>query len=165
MSALSFSLASPEVGRARMRERLEQGVFGAASAILSICLFAGWLDLRSFPTPCGTDVNLVIGHTPSGFYAPDALVFNVTARGEFVANGTWVPDGSLPDFVREALAEKPDRIFMLRADRTLPFREVKSALQVFDVLGARKVYLVTDYDNDPLLKLFSEPWSTNRERI
>ena len=71
MSATGFHLPSPGLGRAPLREKLEQGVFGVAFAAFGLCLI--------------------------------------------------------------------------------------------ESLGARRVYLMTDGNTGPLLKLFSAPWSANLE--
>jgi len=158
----SVVYASTIGGRERWREKLEQGMFGAVAATLCLLLFAGLAIFHS-SISCGADVFAPTTHFGTVFFASDALDFKVTPHGEFVANGIWIPTPNLRGFVREVLAEEPDRIITLEADRTLPFREVKSVLQLFEGLGARKIYLVTNEDSSPLLKLFSEPWSTNHE--
>lgn len=154
VSVQSVVYASTIGSRERCREKLEQGMFGAVSATLCLFLFAGYGILNS-DISCGVDVQAPTTHFGTVFLANDALVFKVTPQGEFVANGIWIPTPNLRDFVRGVLAEKPDRIITLEADKTLPFREVRSALQLFEGLGARKIYLVTNEDSSPLVKLFS----------
>lgn len=161
-SLQSVVYASTIGARERWREKLEQGMFGAVAATLCLFLFVGFGVFHS-GIYCGADVSAPTTRFGEVFFANGALDFKVTPHGEFVANGTLIPLPNLHGFVSEVLAEKPDRIITIEADRTIPFREVKSALQLFQGLGARKIYLVTHEDSSPLLKLFSEPWSTKVE--
>jgi biopolymer transport protein ExbD len=170
VSALSLQLASPAGARASLREKLEQGVLGPAFAGLGICLIVSmtWLgSVHNSTIYPGCHVSVLLPGSGSGslFSAEDTVRIALTERLEYVAAGVWIPDVEFDAFAARSLASNPSRTVTLQADGHLPYGAITSAVKRLRGLGARRVYLQTYDSTQPLLKLLSEPWSANPERI
>ncbi len=168
MSALGHVLGIPQGGRASWRERLEQGVLGPLFAGLGICLIVSMTWLGSVHNStiypgCYVSVSLPESGKGSLFSAEDTVRIALTERLEFVSGGVWIPDPEFDSFAARALAGNPSRTATLQADGHLRYGAIMSAVQRLQRLGARRVYLMTSGSTDPLLKLFSAPWSTKAE--
>lgn len=167
---MSASFKSPPYastigGRERLREKLEQGVFGLGFAGFGLCLIVAtvWLGstLNSQIGP-GHYVSVSLPESSSGslFSAQDTLRIALTVRMEFVSGGVWIPDEDFDAFATRSLASNSYRAVTLQADGRLPYSAITAALQRLQKLGARRVYLMTYGSTDPLLMLLSAPWST-----
>ncbi len=169
MSVLTHDLASPGVGRARLREKLEQGVFPITFAAFGLCLIVAmtWVgsSLNSEIGP-GHYVSVSLPESSSGtlFSAYDTVRIALTERLEFVSAGVWIPDEDFDSFATRSLASNSSRTVTLQADSHLPYSAITAVVQRLQRLGARRVYLMTYGSADPLLKLLSGPWSANAER-
>ena len=159
MSTLSFPLACPGADRASLREKLEQGVYGHAFAGLLSLLLLAWLSMM--PSWIGNHYGPYppAARSAQPFVSSGALVLKVTARGEFIVDGQWIPDGQLENLVHSRLAESPGMPFAVEADKDAGFFIVRACLQRLSQLGVRRVTLVTDGSPMSVLAL---PWNAPR---
>lgn len=85
----------------------------------------------------------------------------VTVRGDFVLNGTWVPDDVFDEYVGKHLAESRSRSISLAADREVPYSRVKAAIRRLSELGVERVYLETSQDG--LGMVLAQAWLQKEE--
>lgn len=159
MSALGSILADPGADRAALREKLEQGNFGyafagIASVVLLVCLsmmpavfgnhYGPWPPSASSARP---------------FVSQGGFSLQLTAQGEIVRNGEWIPDDRLEDLIRATLENAPATAFSVEADREASFFLVRVLLERLSKTGVRRVWLVSDGSPMEVLAL---PWNAPR---
>jgi biopolymer transport protein TolR len=80
---------------------------------------------------------------------PHQLNLALTAQGALLLDHLAVPPGRLAASLRTAHAAAPDRPLVLQADRRLPYRAVKAALQSARDAGFARAGLATDRRPSP----------------
>jgi biopolymer transport protein ExbD len=93
----------------------------------------------------GADVNLP--QTPSPAKMPEGgkqLTIAMTARGDVVVQGVWVPPENLKAFFKDLHDQSPDKDVVIKGDRELKYKQVRSLMKVLNEAGFSGVGLVAE---------------------
>ena len=142
--------------REGLGERLTQGafsyVFVSVALVVLIIAFVttpSHTESRSYSLPGST--------TAEAFVAAGGINLVITERGDFVVDGTWVPEPNFDRFILARLAENRSAPVSIAVDGKLKYSVVREMAQRLSGLGVSRLFLVT---GDNKLKVFSAAWSS-----
>lgn len=93
----------------------------------------------------GADVNLPQSAKPEKMpEGAKQLTIAMTARGDVVVNGVWVPGESLKSFFKDLHEQTPDKNVVIKADRELKYKQVRSLLKILNEAGFSGAGLVAE---------------------
>jgi biopolymer transport protein ExbD len=93
----------------------------------------------------GADVNLPQTVKPEKM--PEGgkqLTIAMTARGDVVVQGVWVPNESLKSFFKDLHEQTPDKDIVIKGDRELKYKQVRHLMKVLNEAGFSGVGLVAE---------------------
>ena len=93
----------------------------------------------------GADVNLPQAAKPDKM--PEGgkqVTVAMTARGDVVVQGVWVPSENLKAFFKDLHEQSPDKNVVIKADRELRYKQVRSVMKVLNEAGFSGVGLVAE---------------------
>jgi len=93
----------------------------------------------------GADVNLPETTKPEKM--PEGgkqLTIAMTARGDVVVQGVWVPSDNLKAFFKDLHEQTPDKDIVIKGDRELKYKQVRSLMKVLNEAGFSGVGLVAE---------------------
>ena len=93
----------------------------------------------------GADVNLPLTNQPPKM--PEGAkqkTISMTARAEVVIDGVWIPDQNLASFFKDLHTQSPEKTLVIKADKSLKYKEVRRIMQTVNEAGFGGVGLVTD---------------------
>jgi biopolymer transport protein ExbD len=102
-------------------------------------------------TLTGQSVNVLLpqarGAAEGEAIAEQKLVIGLNAQQEIILNNQTIPSTQLLDAVQQFLQANPDGVVVLKADRTLNYREVSGLLKSLRDIGGSKVVLGIDLES------------------
>ena len=72
------------------------------------------------------------------------LAVSIKQDGTVFVQQNWVPDANLPAALQEIYSQTPDREIVVKADRRLKYRQVRSLMRLLNEAGFTRVGLVTE---------------------
>jgi biopolymer transport protein TolR len=69
---------------------------------------------------------------------------SMTARAEVVIDSVWVPDQNLKSYFKDLHAQSPEKTLVIKADKSLKYKEVRRIMEIVNDAGFGGVGLVTD---------------------
>jgi biopolymer transport protein TolR len=93
----------------------------------------------------GADVNLPQTTKPEKM--PEGgkqVTVAMTARGDVVVQGIWVPEDSLKSFFKDLHEQNPDKNVVIKGDRDLKYKQVRRLMKVLNEAGFSGVGLVAE---------------------
>ena len=93
----------------------------------------------------GADVNLPMTNQPPKM--PEGAkqkTISMTARSEVVVDSVWIPDQSLATYFKDMHTQTPEKTLVIKADKSLKYKEVRRIMKIVNEAGFGGVGLVTD---------------------
>jgi biopolymer transport protein TolR len=93
----------------------------------------------------GADVNLPMTNQPPKM--PEGAkqkTISMTARSEVVVDSVWIPDQNLATYFKEMHTQTPEKTLVIKADKSLKYKEVRRIMKIVNEAGFGGVGLVTD---------------------
>lgn len=93
----------------------------------------------------GADVNLPQTTKPDKM--PEGgkqITVAMTARGDVVVQGVWVPAENLKAFFKDLHEQSPDKNVVIKGDRELKYKQIRSLMKVLNESGFSGVGLVAE---------------------
>ncbi len=93
----------------------------------------------------GADVNLPQTTQPEKM--PESgkqVTVAMTARGDVVVQGIWVPEESVKSYFKDLFEQSPDKNIVIKGDRELKYKQVRRLMQILNDAGFSGVGLVTE---------------------
>ena len=93
----------------------------------------------------GADVNLPQTNQPPKM--PEGAkqkTISMTARAEVVIDGVWIPDQNLAADFKDLHTQSPEKTLVIKADKSLKYKEVRRIMEIVNDAGFGGVGLVTD---------------------
>ena len=72
------------------------------------------------------------------------LTVSIKQDGTVFVQQNWVPEDNLPAALQEIYAQTPDREIVVKADRRLKYRQVRTVMRLLNEAGFTRVGLVTE---------------------
>ena len=104
----------------------------------------------------GADVNLP--QTTKPLKMPEGgkqITVAMTARGDVVVQGVWVPEDSLKSFFKDLHEQKPDGDVVIKGDKELRYKQVRRLMKVLNEAGFGGVGLVAERKQTDFQKIAS----------
>ncbi len=69
---------------------------------------------------------------------------SMTARAEVVVDSVWIPDQQLVSYFKTLHEQSPEKTLVIKADKSLKYKEVRKIMEIVNDAGFGGVGLVTD---------------------
>lgn len=93
----------------------------------------------------GADVNLPQTTKPEKMpEGAKQLTIAMTARGDVVVQGVWVPNENLKGFFKDLFTQSPDKNIVIKGDKDLKYKQVRELLRVLNEAGFSGAGLVAE---------------------
>jgi len=69
---------------------------------------------------------------------------SMTARAEVVVDSVWIPDQQLVAYFKTLHEQSPEKTLVIKADKSLKYKEVRRIMEIVNDAGFGGVGLVTD---------------------
>ncbi|MEO7794319.1 MAG: biopolymer transporter ExbD [Thermoanaerobaculia bacterium] len=69
---------------------------------------------------------------------------SMTARAEVVVDSVWIPDQQLVGYFKTLHEQSPEKTLVIKADKSLKYKEVRKIMEIVNDAGFGGVGLVTD---------------------
>jgi biopolymer transport protein ExbD len=125
------------------------GIQASALIDISIVLIVV-LSIMSYPSGHGPDVRLPETSNPPAFQEGIGSVsLLLMYNGNTFVGANWISDGMLESALRDAHRQSPAKPLWIRADRRIPYSEVRAAIKTARDAGFRRVTLLTSRKQPP----------------